>query len=402
LSARIPGQLALAYVESGRGREAAVEYRVIADDQSEAVELRREALAEAARLFDEAGALEPAEEAYRTYVDRYPTPLDVAVAARVRLADMAGKAGSAGTRVRWLGEIVAADVNAGTARTDYSRTRAAFATLELANSDRDRFAAIVLQAPLKKSLQAKRSALAQAVEAYQRSADYGVAEVVNAATYETASLYRRLATDLLKSERPKGLDEEAIEQYVLLLEEQAFPFEEKAIELHALNAARSRQGLFDRWIQGSFQALAELKPARYARSESGFPDQPVGSTVEATALASQGRWSDAERMLLAANAATPRDPAILELLGLVLRNEGRFADAESAYREALSVDPLRDTAMLNLAVLLDLYLDRPAEALEVYEQYQSMQAEPDAKVTQWLKEVRTRAPAVDVTAAGAP
>ena len=63
-----------------------------------------------------------------------------------------------------------------------------------------------------------------------------VAEVTTAATYEMGELYRRLGADLMKSERPANLDADALEQYDILLEEQAFPFEEKAVEVHSLNA----------------------------------------------------------------------------------------------------------------------------------------------------------------------
>src|SRR5690606_24510049 len=104
---------------------------------------------------------------------------------------------------------------------------------------------------------------------YGQALDYGVAEVTTAATYGMAELYRTMGADLLESERPKGLDEEALEQYEVLLEEQAFPFEEKAIELHEANAARVRDGVYDAWVQRSFDALAQLVPARYARTEIG-------------------------------------------------------------------------------------------------------------------------------------
>jgi hypothetical protein len=71
----------------------------------------------------------------------------------------------------------------------------------------------------------------------------------------------------MASERPKGLDADAKEQYDVLLEEQAFPFEEKAIELHETNARRTGDGVYDEWVQRSFDVLAKLKPARYAKAE---------------------------------------------------------------------------------------------------------------------------------------
>ena len=54
----------------------------------------------------------------------------------------------------------------------------------------------------------------------------------------------------------------------MLLEEQSFPFEEKSIDIHRSNALRSQQGVYDAWVQKSFDALAALSPGRYARSET--------------------------------------------------------------------------------------------------------------------------------------
>ena len=78
---------------------------------------------------------------------------------------------------------------------------------------------------------------------------------------------------MLASERPKKLDKEALEEYEVLLEEQAFPFEEQAIKLHQANAQRATNngadGIYDEWVQRSFDVLAKLVPARYAKSEVG-------------------------------------------------------------------------------------------------------------------------------------
>jgi cellulose synthase operon protein C len=69
----------------------------------------------------------------------------------------------------------------------------------------------------------------------------------------------------MQSERPKTLKATEREQYDVLLEEQAFPFEEKAITLHEANARRAAEGLNDDWTLRSLQALAQLVPARWAR-----------------------------------------------------------------------------------------------------------------------------------------
>ena len=57
------------------------------------------------------------------------------------------------------------------------------------------------------------------------------------------------------------------------------------------------------------------------------------------------------------------DPAVLSDLGVVLRSQRQFADAEAAYRAALRLDPRSVTALGNLAnVLLDLGRVAEAEA----------------------------------------
>ena len=105
------------------------------------------------------------------------------------------------------------------------------------------------------------------MEGYKAAADYQVAEVTTAATFEMAELYRTLAHDIMNSERPSNLKGDALEEYNSLLEEQVFPFEEQAIKAHELNAARAKDGLYDEWVRKSFTALAELKPARYGKTE---------------------------------------------------------------------------------------------------------------------------------------
>jgi hypothetical protein len=59
-----------------------------------------------------------------------------------------------------------------------------------------------------------------------------------------------------------------LEQYEILLEEQAYPFEEKAIEIHEVNAQRAWQGVYDQWVQSSLKSLQTLLPGRYLKPEA--------------------------------------------------------------------------------------------------------------------------------------
>jgi cellulose synthase operon protein C len=260
-------KLAVAYTEAGRSGQAAGEFEQIAADAKEDRAMRREAMLQAADLYERARNLPKTAALLETFVKDYPDPLGDAVEVRQRLADIARHRGDAAREQHWLAEVVGADAAAGGARTDRTRSLAARARLALAHPARDAFRAVRLVAPLKQSLIAKRKALEAAVAGYDAAAAYGIADVTTAATYEMAELYRTLGFDIMHSERPRKLSADALEQYELLLEEQAFPFEEQAIAMHEVNAQRTRDGIYDESVKRSFQALAELKPGRYAKTE---------------------------------------------------------------------------------------------------------------------------------------
>ena len=71
----------------------------------------------------------------------------------------------------------------------------------------------------------------------------------------------------MDSQRPKGLSSEELEQYDILLEEQAFPFEEKAISIHEANIKHTSQGIYNQWIKNSIKVLSDILPVRYAKQE---------------------------------------------------------------------------------------------------------------------------------------
>ena len=87
------------------------------------------------------------------------------------------------------------------------------------------------------------------------------------ATFQIADLYTALAKAIIDSERPRDLNAAELEQYVLLLEEEAYPFEEKAIALHEINMKRSWEGIYDEWVKRSFAELKRMLPARFDKVE---------------------------------------------------------------------------------------------------------------------------------------
>jgi TolA-binding protein len=267
LGDEVTRKLAITRREAGQAGAAAAEFEQVAVLASVEPEAQRQALWEAAELYGEAERPADARRVYAAIVERFPAPLAESIEARQTLADLALDAGDIQDRWRWLDSIIEADAAAGPERSARTLTLAARASLERAMPLRDAFYGAALNQPLKDSMQVKKARMEQALAAFGRAADYGVDEVVTAASFEIAELYFRLATDLMNSPRPPGLDDLELEQYELLLEEQAFPIEEQAIDLYAANAGRAAAGVYDEWVKRSYERLAELVPARYAKPE---------------------------------------------------------------------------------------------------------------------------------------
>ncbi|MFL6697755.1 MAG: tetratricopeptide repeat protein, partial [Vitreoscilla sp.] len=289
LQPEVTARLALAYSEQQQWAPAAAQYERIASAPTttpEGATRARAALWQAATLYEKAAASDaesvkagkprPADaaanralaaKAYDRYLKQYPTPLEPAVEAHWRLAQLAHVDGNAGAESAHMHAIFVADQNGGAARTDRTRTLGAMAALAAAEPAFEAYQKVPLVEPLAKNLKLKKAKMEDALKAYAVASNYGVAEATTAATFHVAALYQDFAKALVGSQRPKKLSKLELEQYNELLEEQADPYVEKAIELHGVNARRTTQGIYDEWVQKSFAALKTLQPARYNKTE---------------------------------------------------------------------------------------------------------------------------------------
>ncbi len=262
----MPARMAFAYQATGQWALAAAELLAISS-ASEDVEAKRQAHYLYAELFDKAGDTKKAIDSYRSYAHTYPQPFDEAIEARYKMSEFYVQTREQEKQRYWLKKIINADANAGQQRTERSRYLAAKASSVFAEDARWAFNSIKLSLPLKRSLRKKKKALKVAIKRYQQTADYGVEEFATKAIYYLGEIYAQLSRDLIDSDRPKGLNELELEQYEILLEEQAYPFEDKSIAIHEANSQRSWQGTYDKWVKQSFESLSVLSPGRYKKSE---------------------------------------------------------------------------------------------------------------------------------------
>jgi TolA-binding protein len=146
---------------------------------------------------------------------------------------------------------------------------AARALLDLGDQRTAACAAVRLREPLEQTLAEKRAALNAALESYAEAVAIKVPETTTAGTHKIGAALDEFFQALLNSERPNGLTAEQLEQYTFLLEEQAAPFEERAVGAYETNVRRTQElGLYDEWIGKSYDRLASLRPARYRRPEA--------------------------------------------------------------------------------------------------------------------------------------
>ncbi|HEV7915208.1 MAG TPA: tetratricopeptide repeat protein, partial [Albitalea sp.] len=266
LQGEVNGKLATAYIEKGNWAQAAGEFERLSASSKDP-KVARDALWQAAELHEKAGARAPAAKAYERYLKQYPDPLESAVEVRWRLAVIAKADGNAPREFALMKEIFQADQRGGAARTNRTRYLGATAALALAEPVYNDYRKVALVEPLAKQLKLKKTKMEEVLKAYAVASDYGVADVTTASTFRIASLYQDFGQSMLSSQRPKKLSKLELEQYNVMLEEQAFPFEEKAAELHEVNARRAGEGIYDKWVQNSFTALKALRPMRYGKLE---------------------------------------------------------------------------------------------------------------------------------------
>lgn len=229
---------------------------------------KRQTLFLAAEYYEKAGNDQRALEIYRDYSHLYPEPFDLAMEVRFKLSEMYKKMNDETRRRYWLERIIVADRDAGANRTDRSRYLAAYSRNVFAEDVRKEFESIRLTLPLRNSLGAKQKAMTDALRRYQQIIEYEVQEFTTQSLFHVGSIYAQLSRDLMESDRPKGLDELELEQYDILLEEQAYPFEESAIEVFETNVQHGWRGSYDQWVAKSIAALAKLMPGRYNKHEA--------------------------------------------------------------------------------------------------------------------------------------
>jgi Flp pilus assembly protein TadD len=102
-----------------------------------------------------------------------------------------------------------------------------------------------------------------------------------------------------------------------------------------------------------------------------------------------GKLPEAAAALEKAVQTSPRQAAFHNQLGITYRQQGQFAKARDEYEKAIVLDSNYASAVLNLGILNDLYLQDRKRALELYDWYLALSG-GDAAVTKWVADLKNR------------
>jgi len=262
----VSSKLVLAYTQMGSFDRAAKEINTLAS-YAKTPEDRRKLMWQSAEMYEKAGQPGKANNMYIKYIAKYPKPFAQQIEAQYRVAEYYKSRKSWKQRNKWLNKLIVAEKKGGALRTDRTRYLAASAAFELAQPTIRSYKQVKLKIPLKKNLRIKKQRMESSIKALKKVMAYKVAEFSTASTYYMGEIYNHLAQALMESQKPSGLSADELEQYEILLEEQAYPFEEKAIKIHSSNVKRTRQKIYDEWIQKSMKVLESIQPVRYAKHE---------------------------------------------------------------------------------------------------------------------------------------
>lgn len=258
-------QLSNVYLKLGQNDRAALVFeKISAQDSDKSVQMA--ALWQAAELYESKNKIDDAIRTYVSYANTYSSPYPQYMESMNKLVDLYTKKRDTKSAETWLEKIIVADKRTvANHKTDRTNFIAAQASLTSAKSKHARFRDIQLREPLAQRLREKKQFMQQAINLYGQASSYRVAAITTESTYAIGDIYQHFSNALLTSERPANLSPDELEQYNILIEDQAFPFEEKAIEFHEINVARSVDNTESKWIKESFTALKSLFPSRYAR-----------------------------------------------------------------------------------------------------------------------------------------
>ena len=157
-----------------------------------------------------------------------------------------------------------------------------------------------------------------------------------------------------------------------------------------MGAAQRASNDYFRGLQAMMTGNKDRALRAFVQMEEDFPGLSGPIVNQGIILLRSGEYEEAESTLRRAIETNTYNPYAHNALGVALREQGRFAEARTHYQKAIELDPAYARAHFNLGVLAELYLLDLETALRHFREYQQLQRQPDATVSNWIMDLERR------------
>ncbi|MEY4589547.1 MAG: hypothetical protein RL497_1623 [Pseudomonadota bacterium] len=104
----------------------------------------------------------------------------------------------------------------------------------------------------------------------------------------------------------------------------------------------------------------------------------------------QKNYSQAQGLFEQAQTLNKYNPDAYTQYAVMLREQGKFPEAQAQYQKALAVWPHNLQAHRDLGIVQDLYLQQPEKALQHFMMCDQLSAEPNKEIKGWIIELNRR------------
>lgn len=174
----------------------------------------------------------------------------------------------------------------------------------------------------------------------------------------------------------------------------------------AADKAAAEKGNPEDRFKASLELMRTKKTAEaeaaFLKLAQDFPDFTGPQMNLGILYAKSNRLQIAISAFNKAATANPQNAAAFNWLGIAYRESGNYPMAQQAYEKALAAKSNYPAVHLNLGILLDEYMKRPADAIPHYRQYLQQYGKEDLRVLAWIAEIEAAQKAVAPPAAPAP
>ncbi len=133
-----------------------------------------------------------------------------------------------------------------------------------------------LTQPFEETLKQKTQQLESLLNDYSQIAEYKIPELLPETFFQMGMAIENFRDSIINSERPGDMSKEEVEEYTLLLEEKAYPYDEQAVKTYEKSLTVSRkQQIYNEWVEKSIGRLAGLRPALYKREFESRDVEPL-------------------------------------------------------------------------------------------------------------------------------